>query len=300
MAAPPLNPMRRPSLFFLVFLITAGCGLQFGFPLPAEAEPQKIYSVEVWRFPTKNAAETVHWLLGDLVPKKYWNTLRVELIGNKFSVRVGKTYDKLEADRLLEIVSQHYITAIIVKTVYDESRVVTWYKPLEPEAAPLLPPEPEADEPVVEETVPKEISAAAPAEISEGPVFLEAPLTTAPDPGLFETPDPDLPDPEQEVYTIQVGSFNNLRRAKKLYLDLEWLLSPAERAFLRIEQVKGYDTVRVGGFGSGAKAFALLEKIWQLDRKAYILRAGIRKQRIEQLYRTPPVPSGSGELEPRL
>lgn len=85
-------------------------------------------------------------------------------------------------------------------------------------------------------------------------------------------------------FTIQIGSFKNLSLAEKIYNSVLKYLDKEELAYLRIEKVKGYYTVRLGKFKEKVLAKKLLRKIKKRYKDAILLSAYIIEKRIVRLY----------------
>lgn len=314
-------------------------GLILGiFLLPPTARPDgdTVYSVEVWKFETRDGAFRTFDTLVSWLPPEKRDHLRIELVRGTFALRVGKFTEKFQAEELIAIVAERYSSATLVRTRYDRSRLVKLYrtshdapvgaglpgtatrKELKPENLPpvaqtpppsppdtktektLSPPSPVAHPPatVFEEPEKEKMLAAQPQKSPSAPAPpitqvlspakpQEKPLPPVASLPEESVPNPELPSPEQKIFTVQAGSFTTMKQAKKYYGDLEWHLPPAQRKFLRIERVKGYITVRVGCFATESAAIPLLNRVRELEKTSHILSTHILENRIEQLYREP-------------
>lgn len=86
------------------------------------------------------------------------------------------------------------------------------------------------------------------------------------------------------IYTLQAGSFNDLQRAKTQYDSIKHALTSEDLAYLRIEKVDQFYTVRIGKFGEWSNAETFLNKIKPQVSSAIIMEAYIKDERIEKLH----------------
>ena len=86
------------------------------------------------------------------------------------------------------------------------------------------------------------------------------------------------------VYTVQAGSFDNLKRAKKLYHSITNVLTSEDLAYLRIEKIGQYYAVRIGKFGDRSIAEIFHEKIKSQLSTTMIMHAYIKEERIKKLH----------------
>ncbi|OGQ95197.1 MAG: hypothetical protein A2521_11405 [Deltaproteobacteria bacterium RIFOXYD12_FULL_57_12] len=95
------------------------------------------------------------------------------------------------------------------------------------------------------------------------------------------------PDPDREYYTVQVASFEKAAPAQKKYAELEWQLQARQRAYLRLEKIKGYYALRVGRFDTEQPASELLAALKDTYPTAQVKKAFILKNRIHRIYPYP-------------
>ena len=86
------------------------------------------------------------------------------------------------------------------------------------------------------------------------------------------------------VYTVQVGSFDDLESAIRLYDSIINDFTTADLAYLRIEKVGQYYAVRIGQFGERTHAEIFHEKIRLYLSTAIMMQAYIKKERIKKLH----------------
>ncbi len=94
----------------------------------------------------------------------------------------------------------------------------------------------------------------------------------------------------EEYYTIQAASYMTIEDAERYYKLLESNLSAESRAFLRIELVKGFYTLRIGRFSSYDEAKQILPEVKRFFPDSIIMKAFVLDERIKRIYipeRTP-------------
>lgn len=91
----------------------------------------------------------------------------------------------------------------------------------------------------------------------------------------------------QSIYTIQTGSFLTIERAQKQFDSLVEMFTMGDLAYLRIEKVDKYYSVRLGKFQDYTNTGKLLHKIKPHFSSSIIMKAHIKKGRIISLHKDP-------------
>jgi len=101
---------------------------------------------------------------------------------------------------------------------------------------------------------------------------------------LFVAFQPVPADASKLIYTIQVGSFEDIRRAARQYYSVIDRLNKEELNNLRIEKIAKYYSTRIGNFEDPNKASILHRKLKHLFSSAMLMKAYMRNERIIKLY----------------
>ncbi len=181
-----------------------------------------------------------------LLNKKELDFLRVEKIGDYYTVRLGKFEDYAAAENLLKTVESRLSTAIIMKAYFKNERIVLLYK----------------DSLSDENHRVKEKSFKSIKKLNVDPQY--TPTT---------------------IHTIQTGSMISMTDAQKQFDSISRLLNEKELNFLRIEKIGNYYAVRLGKFEDYATAENLLKAIKSRLSTAIIMKAYIKNERIILLYK---------------
>lgn len=88
---------------------------------------------------------------------------------------------------------------------------------------------------------------------------------------------------EEEFFTIQMGTFPDLKGAASLFDRLERQLPAEQRPFLRVERIGGHHAVRLGRCDEAAACEDLLAAIKGTFPGAYVMRAYFRLERIKKM-----------------
>ncbi len=113
----------------------------------------------------------------------------------------------------------------------------------------------------------------------------EAKLTPPSDTAqLIDKEEPAPTEFLQTVFTIQTGSYSYANNAQDHFLSLINELENEELRFLRIEQIGGFNAVRLGKFENYRIAEKFLNTVKSKISKAIIMEAYIKEQRIVQQF----------------
>jgi hypothetical protein len=101
---------------------------------------------------------------------------------------------------------------------------------------------------------------------------------------LIEKKQAAIEDEPRYVYTIQTGSFSYINNARGRFNSIVQELDDKELDHLRIEKVRGFNTVRLGKFEDLESAGEFLSLIQSRLDEAIILKAYIMDERIIQQF----------------
>ncbi len=87
------------------------------------------------------------------------------------------------------------------------------------------------------------------------------------------------------IYTIQTGSFTDIKRAQKQFDRLAQGLNVKELNNLRIEKIGKFYSVRLGTFVSNSEAIKTLEYVRSQMPACTIVKTRFMQERIEMMYR---------------
>ena len=86
------------------------------------------------------------------------------------------------------------------------------------------------------------------------------------------------------IYTVQTGSFTDLKTAEKQFELLQEKLTDREADFLRVEKIGKFYTVRLGKFEDESSAHAVLVSAKTLTETAILMNAYFKVERIIKIY----------------
>lgn len=112
----------RLITFFSLFLFVSFA------PLTSYAA-QTIYTIQTGSFDAVEPAQNQFDSIAQALNEKQLDYLRIEKIGNFYSVRLGKFENNAAAERFLEEVKPYLPTAIVRDAYFIEDRIVKIYKP---------------------------------------------------------------------------------------------------------------------------------------------------------------------------
>ncbi len=88
----------------------------------------------------------------------------------------------------------------------------------------------------------------------------------------------------ESIYTIQTGSFQSIRDARKQYDSYIQLFKDNEIDHFRIEKIGQYHSVRLGKFNKRDEANKYLSSIKERLKSYLVMKAYYKEERIEKLY----------------
>lgn len=105
----------------------------------------------------------------------------------------------------------------------------------------------------------------------------------------------------RSIFTIQAGSYKDIPDAQQQFESIARDLDNDDLAYLRIEKIGKFYTVRIGKFNDRAGAEQFLGKHKAVLSGAIVMDAYFKDERIERLYEVPPsgeIPSAPETLSP--
>ena len=117
-----LNINYRLIIYFILFLFVS-------FRPLTSYTAQTIYTIQTGSFSDIKPAQNQFDSIVQGLNEKQLDYLRIEKIGNFYSVRLGKFEDNAVAEKFLEGVKPHFPTAIVRDAYFIEERIVKIYKP---------------------------------------------------------------------------------------------------------------------------------------------------------------------------
>ena len=117
-----LNINYKLIIYFMLFLFVS-------FTPLTSYTAQTIYTIQTGSFDDVKPAQNQFDSIVQGLNEKQLDYLRIEKIGNFYSVRLGKFEDNAAAEKFLEEVKPHLPTAIVRDAYFIEERIVKIYKP---------------------------------------------------------------------------------------------------------------------------------------------------------------------------
>ena len=117
-----LNINYKLIIYFILFLFVS-------FTPLTSYTAQTIYTIQTGSFDDVKPAQNQFDSIVQGLNEKQLDYLRIEKIGNFYSVRLGKFEDNAAAEKFLEGVKPHFPTAIVRDAYFIEERIVKIYKP---------------------------------------------------------------------------------------------------------------------------------------------------------------------------
>ena len=117
-----LNINYRLIICFILFLFIS-------FTPLTSFTAQIIYTIQTGSFDDVKPAQNQFDSIVQELNEKQLDYLRIEKIGNFYSVRLGKFEDNAAAEKFLKEVKPHFPTAIVRDAYFIEERIVKIYKP---------------------------------------------------------------------------------------------------------------------------------------------------------------------------
>jgi DNA-binding beta-propeller fold protein YncE len=263
--------------FVAVSLVFSSLCVAGGYEYPVtksrHEQPGKeaeFYTIQAGSYAGPQSAHSLYQNLAEALEETQRSYLRVEKVGNFYTVRLGKFEDRAGAGELLDAAEDHLPSAAILQAYIKDERILALYDQI-PETGLAL-----------------ETEQAAAYIEQEQPLSAEVSLAEEAAPDHEVTV--DKAGQLSEFYTIQAGSYAGPQSAHSLYQDLAETLEEHERFYLRVEKVGNYYTVRLGKFEDRAGAEELLDAAEDHLPSAAILQAYIKDERILALYDQVPEP----------
>ncbi len=101
-------------------------------------------------------------------------------------------------------------------------------------------------------------------------------------------------DASELIYTIQTGSYSDVKDARIEYESIEQVLHKEALAYLRIEKIGKYYSVRIGNFKLSDIAYKFHQSVKSRLTSSLVMKAYIKDERIEQMYAGPELTSTDG------
>jgi DNA-binding beta-propeller fold protein YncE len=261
-----------PILFtLLISLVSISSSLSEAGDLP------QFYTLQAGSYSVEAGARKAYQKLAADLEEAQRNYLRIEQIGSYYTVRVGKFEKRSGAKAFLGQTGEHLPGAVILQAFIKDERITRIYQP--DSDKPFI----QKQEDVHTQPDPKDVLVKEhPQEITEPSAVSDesAAEPFSPSADSFKQATEELP----QFYTLQAGSYSIEAGAQKAYQKLAADLEEAQRAYLRIEQIGSYYTVRVGKFEKRSGAEALLGQTGEHLPGAVILQAFIKDERITRIY----------------
>jgi hypothetical protein len=221
-----------------------------------------IHTIQVGSFEDIERAKRHYHIVIDRLNKEALNNLRIEKIGQFYSIRLGNFVNPVNANDLLRTVKHFFPSTILMSAYIKDERIIKLYSHTN-----------------ALNKVKKNDST------SSGGIS-EIPKTLVPD---------EKKDAEDRLsYTIQIGSFTSLDRARNEFASTKRKLFDTKPNHLRIEKVGEYNTVRIGKFTKYVRAEKYLSSVKTHFVSAFIIKAYIRDKRIVRALRKDPAQQENG------
>ena len=230
-------------------------------PLPADAS-KLIYTIQVASFKDIERTTRQYHSVIDRLNKEELNNLRIEKIGQYYSIRLGNFVDPINAKNLHRSVHHFFSSTILMKAYMKNERIIKRYSYTS------------------SMNKEKQNDITYTSEISE----ITKPL---------------ISDEKKEVedrlyYTIQIGSFIPLDRALVEFASAIQKLLDTKPNHVRIEKIGEYYTVRIGKFAEYVRAEKYFSSVRTHFVSAFIIQAYIRDKRIVRQLREDPTQKKEG------
>jgi tetratricopeptide (TPR) repeat protein len=229
------------------------------FPLTSSAA-KLIYTFQIGSFSDIEDARKQFDATAKLLHENETDHLRIEKIGPFYSVRLGKFTDRDEAEKFLLPIKHRLKEHLLMEAYYKENRIKRLYKP-EMTNMPLTERKP----------VTSRISATSISQDNK----TEGHVTNKKVRALLA---------EESIYTFQMGSFNRIEDAGKLFEATAKVLREKETDHLRIEKIGRFYTVRLGKFTKRYEAEKFFQPIKDRIADSLLMEAYYREERIQKSY----------------
>jgi hypothetical protein len=97
------------------------------------------------------------------------------------------------------------------------------------------------------------------------------------------------------IYTVQVGSFKDMKRAERQYDAIMNILSSGDLDHLRIEKIGEYHAIRLGRFSDSVKAVNFHQSMKKMLPDTVLMTAHIKEERLRLLYLHNPMRAPKGK-----
>jgi len=195
----------------------------------------------------ERAARQYHFVIDSLI-KEDINNLRVEKIAEYYSIRLGNFEDPIIARDYFSKVKPFFPSSILMKAYMKIERIIKQYS---------------YSDPMNKSNHTDGISGSEISEIRDS---------------LISDEKKEMED--HLFYTIQIGSFTALARARTEFASVIQKMSDTKPDYVRIEKVGEYNTVRIGKFEEYMPAESYLSQVKTHFESAFITHAYIRDNRI--------------------
>ncbi len=216
-----------------------------------------VYTVQTGSFMDGSDAQKQFDVIVQGFSEKDLDYLRIEKIGNYYSVRIGIFEDRVSADTLLRAMQSMFPAAMKLKAYIKRDRITKMYR---------------GSSSVDKQTIEKKaLPASKTQKIRQ------------------QKNDKSVQQTVPEIYTIQTGSFMNYDDAQKKYDSMVQGSNTRDLAYdishLRIEKIGRFYTVRIGKFKKRDIAQSFLRAIKTRYPAAVIIMAHIKDDRIIKSYK---------------
>jgi hypothetical protein len=207
-----------------------------------------IHTIQVGSFEDIEGATRQYNFVIDRLNKEALDNLRIEKIGQYYSVRLGNFIDPVNGNNLHKTVKHLFSSPILMKAYIKDERIIKRYS---------------------------HTSSMNKEKKNDNSALSRK----------SETPKPPISDEKKEgedrlYYTIQIGSFIPLDRARNKYASAIQKLLDKKPDHLRIEKIGTYNSVRIGKFITYVSAEKYLSSVKAHFSSAFIIQAYIKDKRI--------------------
>ncbi|KPK29337.1 MAG: hypothetical protein AMK70_16055 [Nitrospira bacterium SG8_35_1] len=215
-------------------------------PLPTDASTL-IYTIQVGSFKNVERATRQYDSVIDRLNKEALDNLRIEKIGQNYSVRLGNFVDPINGNNLHRTIKHIFPSTLLMKAYIKDERIIKMYS-----NTGSLNKKKKNDS----------------LSVSRNSEFLNSLVSD------------EKKEEDRLYYTIQIGSFIPHDRARNEFASAIQKLFDQNPDHLRIEKVGIYNSVRIGKFADYIGAEKYLASVKAHFSAAFIIQAYVKDKRI--------------------